>query len=209
MVTSLKSTDPDPKSDPDPEPSKTDPDPEPKTDPDPEPSIPKGKTLVDEDEYNRMRREISEADKAKRERERKEAEKAGEHDKVVEAAEEERDEEKSKREQLEAELENTRKGSTVTTVASRLNFVDPADALLHLPSDTPNDEAAIERALKKLAKEKPYLAGGQGSRTGAAGGGSDPQSKDIYSEIRKAEEDGDVATSTRLKRQKFQEQQSS
>ena len=99
-------------------------------------------------------------------------------------------------------MENNRKGSTVTTVASRLKFNDPADALLHLPSDTANEEAAIERALKKLAKEKPYLVGGQGSRTGAPGGGGEPTSTDIDAEIAQAEKDGDVAKSTRLKRQK-------
>jgi len=168
-----------------------------------EPQIPEGKTLVDEDELNRLRRKVSDADKAEKARKRKEAEEADDHGAVVKSVEDERDERDTRISELEAELENTRKGQTVTTVASRLKFNDPADALLHLPADTPNDEKAIEKALKKVAEEKKYLVGGQGSRTGAPGGGGDPAPPtDIDAQITQAEKDGDVALSTRLKREK-------
>jgi colicin import membrane protein len=192
---------PDPKPDPAPDPT---PAPDPKPDPEPTPD-PKPETVtMPKDEAERLRRKVAEADAAERKRKREEEEAAGNHAEVVKGVEGERDSEKSKREGLEAELESERKAATVATVASRLKFNDPADALLHLPADTANDEKAIEKALKKVADEKKYLVGGQGSRTAAPGGGGDPvPPTDIEDAIRKAEAEGDVTTSTRLKRQKL------
>lgn len=193
------STDPDPAK-PDPDPAKPDPDP---AKPDPAPSPPAGKKLVDESELNRLQRIASEKDEADRKRKREEDEAAGKHAEVVQTVESEREAEKTKREEVEAELEGERKAATVAAVAGRLKFNDPADALAFLPADTPNDEASIEKALKKVAEEKAYLVGGQGSRTAAPGGGGDPAPpNDIDAQIAQAEKDGDVALSTRLKRQK-------
>lgn len=169
----------------------------------PEPQIPEGKVLADEAELNRLRRKVSDTEKAEKKRKREEAEAADDHGAVVKSLEEESDEKDGRITELESELENTRKGQTVTAVAGRLKFNDPADALAFLPADTPNDEASIEKALKKVAEEKAYLVGGQGSRTGAPGGGGEPAPPtDIDAAIAKAEADKDVALSTRLKRQK-------
>lgn len=197
--------DPDPKPDPAPDP-KPDPAPDPKPDPDPAP--PAGKVQVDENELNRLKRIAAEADKAEKARKRKEEEEAGRHSEVVKTVEEERETEKKRADEKEAEIESLKRSITVKDVAARLKFNDPADALLHLPADTPNDEKSIEKALKKVAEEKKYLVGGPGSRTGAPGGGGEPPApNDIDAEIRKAEEDGDVAKSTQLKRQKYAQQQ--
>jgi len=192
--------DPDPKPDPAPDP-KPDPAPDPK--PDPDPSPPAGKTLVDENEFNRLKRIAAEKDAADKKRKREEDEAAGKHNEVVSGLESERDTEKSERERVEGEKADLERSITVRDVANRLKFNDPADALLHLPADTTNDEKAIEKALKKVADEKKYLVGGQGSRTAAPGGGNEPPTPaDIDAEIAQAEKDGDVAKSTRLKRQK-------
>lgn len=190
---------------PEPTPTPTpEPTPAPEPTPTPEPTPPTGKKLVDESELNRLQRIASEKDEADRKRKREEDEAAGKHAEVVQTVESEREAEKTKREEVEAELESERKAATVATVAGRLKFNDPADALAFLPADTPNDEASIETALKKVAEEKAYLVGGQGSRTGAPGGGNTPPAPtDIDAAIAKAEADGDVATSTRLKRQKL------
>ena len=164
---------------------------------------PVGKALVDENELNRLKRIASEKDAADKKRKREEDEAAGKHAEVVQGVEAEREAEKTAREKVEAEKAALERSVTVKDVASRLKFNDPADALLHLPADTPNDEKAIETALKKVAEEKKYLVGGQGSRTAAPGGGGEPPTPtDIDAEIAQAEKDGDVSKSTRLKRQK-------
>jgi hypothetical protein len=159
------------------------------------------------DEAQRLRRIAAEADAAERRRKQKELEDAGNHQAVVSGIEAEREAEKAAREAAEAKadarVEELERNTTATTVASRLKFNDPADALLHLPANTSNDEASIEKALKKVAEEKAYLVNGQGGRTGAPGGGGTPPAPtDIDTAIAKAEADGDVALSTRLKRQK-------
>lgn len=194
------STDPDPKPDPAPDP-KPDPAPDPK--PDPDPSPPAGKTLVDENELNRLKRIASEKDAADKKRKREEDEAAGRHAEVVQTVESERETEKSERERVEGEKADLERSATVGEVADRIGFINRQDALLNLPADTPNDEKAIEKALKKVAEEKKYLVGGQGSRTAAPGGGGEPPTPtDIDAQIAQAEKDGDVALSTRLKRQK-------
>lgn len=203
---------PDPKPDPDPAPDpKPDPAPDPKPDPDPDPKpdpTPAGKKVVDEGEYHRLQRIASEKAEADRKRKREEDEAAGRHAEVVESVEQERETEKSARETVEAEKAELELNITVRDVASRLKFIDAADARLHLPENTPNDPKEVERALKKVAEEKSYLIGGQGSRTGAPGGGGDPiEDADIDEQIREAEKAGDTAKSIRLKRIKAAQQQ--
>jgi hypothetical protein len=155
------------------------------------------------DEAERLRRRVAEADAAERKRKQKEQEDAGNHQAVVAEREAERDAEKAAREAAEAKVAEVERNQTVTTVAGRLNFADPADALAFLPADTLSDEASIEKALKKVAEEKAYLVNGQGDRTGAPGGGNTPPAPtDIDDQIREAEKAGDVGLSTRLKRQK-------
>lgn len=168
---------------------------------DSEPKIPEGKVLADQSELNRLKRIAAERDKEEKDRKRKEAEEAGRHEEVSKELEAEREAEKTRRENLERSI-------TVRDVATRLKFTDPADALHFLPDDIANDESAIERALKKVAEEKPYLIGGQGNRTGAPGGGNDPTPPaDIDDQIREAEKEGDTAKSIRLKRVKAAQNQ--
>lgn len=157
-------------------------------------------------ELNRLRRELATARKAEKDRKRKEAHEAGDHDEIVRAAEEERDEAVRERDEVRQELVTSQREATVTKVAARLKFRDAADALQNLPADLPDDAdaAAIERALKKVAKDKDYLIDGQGTRTGApAGGGDPPTPKDLDEQIREAESKGDFQKSLELKNQKL------
>jgi hypothetical protein len=200
----------DPSADPPADPPKVDPPADPPLDPplpvDPPPANdppPAGKTLVDDSELNRLKRIASEKAEADRKKKREEEEAAGRHAEVVESVEGERDTEKSEREKVEADKAELELSITVRDAAARQNFIDAADARLHLPDGIPNDPKEVERALKKLAEEKPYLIGGQGSRTGAPAGGGDPSNPpDIDEQIRKAEAAGDTSTSIRLKRVK-------
>jgi colicin import membrane protein len=203
---------PDPKPDPDPAPDPNpDPAPDPKPDPDPAPTPdppPAGQKLIDEGEFHRLQRIAAEKAEGDRKRKREEDEAAGRHAEVVESVEQERETERTAREEVEASKSELELSITVRDVATRLGFIDPADARLHLPDGTPNDPKEVERALKKVAEEKKYLTGGQGSRTGAPGGGADPsQEPDIDEQIREAETNGDTATSIRLKRAKAAKQQ--
>jgi hypothetical protein len=159
--------DPDPKPDPDPTP---DPDPKPDPTPDPETvTMPKG-------EAERLKREVAAAAKAKRDRERKEAEDAGEHDKVVKQVEQERDEKDRELAETRAEAATLRNGSAIRSVAGRLNFHDAEDAVLRTPSEiAEKGDAAIEKHLRDLAKSSPHLVGTGSPRTSASvapGGGN-------------------------------------
>lgn len=185
------------------EPAKEPPAPDPEPEPDPDTvSVPKSTV----DDYNRLKREAADRAKADREAERKRAEEEGRHADVVKALEDERDSEKKRADDAEGNLARLEKQLLVNKVAQKLKFRDPADASLHLPDDTPADEAAIERALKTVAKEKDYLIDGQGSRTGGpAGGGDPPAPKDLDDQIKAAEEKGDHREAMRLKNQKLQQ----
>jgi hypothetical protein len=196
-----------PSNDPPADPPSNDPPADPPQDPPADPP-PSGKALVDTGEYHRLKRIAAEKAEADRKRKREEDEAAGRHAEVVESVEQERETEKSAREEVEQSKAELELSITVRDVAGRLGFIDPADARLHLPEGTPNDPKEIERSLKKVAEEKKYLIGGQGSRTGAPGGGADPSKEaDIDEQIREAEKNGDTATSIRLKRVKAAQQQ--
>lgn len=66
------------------------------------------------------------------------------------ATEAERD---TARDELAAERRNRR----VEGVAKRLGFKDPEDAMAFISNEDGDDDSATERALKKLARKKPYL----------------------------------------------------
>ena len=68
---------------------------------------------------------------------------------------------------LQEQLNQIQRSQRVTTVAQRLNFHDAADADAFLTEEEAKDERSIESALKRLAKEKPYLVA-EARRTGAA-----------------------------------------
>jgi hypothetical protein len=157
------------------------------------------------DEHNRLKREAAKTAKQKRADEKKRAEEEGRFQDVVKSVEEERDSEKDRADTAEGELAKMRRQAAVQAVASRLNFRDPADALLHLPDSTDaSDEKAVERALAKVKKEKPYLIDGQGSRTSTSVNGADtPEPADLDAQIKEAEEAGDTRKSIALKNQKL------
>lgn len=196
------------KSDPEPEPAKPEPDPEPKPEPDPEPEPEPTLSAKERDDYNRLKREAAERAKKDREAERKRAEEEGRHQDVISGLEKERDTEKERADTAEGELAALRKQIVVERVARKLNFRDPADALLHLPDDTEGTEAAVEKALKTVKQEKSYLIDGQGTRSGAPAGGGEPSDPgDIDAQIKKAEGKGDHREAMRLKNRKLLEQQ--
>lgn len=125
-----------------------------------------------EDSIAEMRRKASEAEKraAAAERklaaqERSKAEEEGRWKELAEAAERERDD-------LKASLERQEREQIAVSAAARLRFRDPADAQRFLSAEDLADEASADRALKKLAKDKPYLIEPARERTGAAVGGS-------------------------------------
>lgn len=127
-----------------------------------------GTVPVNKDEFERLKRKVSESEKAERERKRKEAEDAGEHQKVVQQVEQERDEEKSKRETAEAELAKYKSDAEVRKVADSIGFHDSEDAVLRVPQEVAErGEAAIEKHLRDIAKKSPHLVGEAPKRSGA------------------------------------------
>lgn len=63
----------------------------------------------------------------------------------------------------------------VQVIAGKLGIVDPQAAASLLNWDTvsdPDDDKSVEKALKDLVKDKPYLAGTAGGSDGGAGDGS-------------------------------------
>lgn len=108
-------------------------------------------------EWDNLQRQLREStttaqklQKEKEERERQEAEAKGEHEKIAKA-------EKERADKLDAELRQERNERRVTTIATRLRFRDPTDVIGRLSDADLTDEASIERKLKAIAKEKPYL----------------------------------------------------
>lgn len=126
-------------------------------------------------EAERLRREVANAAREKRERERKAAEEAGDHQKVVQGVESERDEAIEERDQARKELATVRAEIVVSKVAGTLNFHDVEDAVLRVPAEVAErGEAAVEKHLRDLIKKSPHLVGEGSQRSGApvGGGGS-------------------------------------
>lgn len=108
-------------------------------------------------EWDNLQRQLREStttaqklQKEKEERERKDAEARGEHEKLAQ-------QERERAEKAERELAQERNERRVTTIATRLRFRDPTDVIGRLSDADLTDEASIERKLKAIAKEKPYL----------------------------------------------------
>jgi hypothetical protein len=128
-------------------------------------TLPKG-------EVERLRREVADAAKKERERKRKAAEEAGDHQKVVQGVEEERDEKDRELEDARKELAQFKAQVLVTKIASNLNFHDAEDAVLRVPAEVAEKgEAAIEKHLRDLIKKSPHLVGEGSPRSGAPVGG--------------------------------------
>jgi hypothetical protein len=125
------------------------------------------------DEHNRLKREAAEAQKAaraaqreaKRQREREQRE-SGQYDELLAEKDEEVLAAAARAEAAEWQLEQFQRTNRITGAATRLGFKDPGDAVRFLDDDDTEDEVSTERALKRLAREKPYLIDNQ-RRSGA------------------------------------------
>lgn len=116
------------------------------------------------DEHNRLKREQAEAAKAARaaqreakkarDRERKEA---GQYDEILAEKEEEVAAAAARAEAAEYQLEQTLRRQRIAAAANRVGFKDVEDAIRFLDEDDTEDDVQTERALKRLAREKPYL----------------------------------------------------
>lgn len=125
---------------------------------------------------------------------------------------------KTEAEKLQAKAEQAEKKAKAATdravkaevrsVARDLKFVDPADALRLVDlseladDDGEVDEAAVTKALKKVAKDKPYLLKGEGGASGGDFTGSPGAAASIDQQIADAEKNRDFARAIALKRQK-------
>jgi hypothetical protein len=120
------------------------------------------------------------AEREKKDAERKKAQEEGRWQELVSEAEKKADEAARERDEAKNELVTYKFERRVQDVASNLGFQDASDAYKFLPGDfeKDSDEKAIERALKKVLENKPYLrnekkASGNGSsgngKNGSAG----------------------------------------
>ncbi len=116
------------------------------------------------DEFNRLRREQADTAKAARqaqreaksarERERKEA---GQYDEILAEKDDEVSAAGARAEAAEYQLDQFQRRTRINASAQRLHFKDPQDAVMFLDEDDTEDDVSTERALKRLAREKPYL----------------------------------------------------
>ena len=106
-------------------------------------------------------------------KERDDAEKVaqGKWQEIAEERERERD-------ALKAEISKREQQSLVGGIAKRLQFADPEDAFRFLDEADMADEKLAERALKALAKDKPYLLAKGPTRTGREVTGGDDNDTD-------------------------------
>lgn len=185
--------DPDP-ADPDPAPAPgddpaaggdTDPDPDPNDDPDPDP---------DEVELDRIRNERDDArkklanaeaaaQKAKQEARKAREEAAKKHGNWEQVAKEREAEladaneraQSSEQRAITAEenLDKFQREVRITRLAAKLCFKDPGDAILQLQGkpEATGDDKSCERALRELAKQKPYFIDERRARGRAMNGG--------------------------------------
>jgi hypothetical protein len=141
------------------------------------------------DELNAARKQAAAADRARRtaetkarQLEEKAAEQSGEWKTLAET-------EKTRADAAEAGLAEATRRATRDRVAARLDFRNPGDANLAegLSDLDPDDERGIERKLKALLDERPYLRreGTTGQRAGV-GGDANGGGADMNSLIRRA-----------------------
>jgi hypothetical protein len=113
-------------------------------------------------------------------RKRKEAEDEGNFKSLAE-------QEKERADQAEARAEKVEREARVTRIASRKNFRDPADVMAHLSDEDASEDRKAERAIEKLAKEKPYLVStGNRRQRDPSGDGDDGDAGDMNRRIRRA-----------------------
>lgn len=83
-----------------------------------------------------------------------------ERERLESLSEQERAIEEARKSGYEAALAEQREvliRTQVMAAATAANFADPNDAAIYLPLDSLADEAAVKKAVAKLAEDKPYL----------------------------------------------------
>lgn len=110
-------------------------------------------------------RRVKELEKKLSERDRKDAEAEGRWQEIAE-------EERKAREALEAQVADRDRREAITQAATGLRFKNPQLAYRLLDRDDAVDQQAAEQALKRLAKQEPYLIEDPPVKTGAPVGGS-------------------------------------
>lgn len=193
----------DPIADPTPDPVVT---PDPKADPPPKPtpaddmvSIPKAEHDAQQAALASMRREVQKTQDAAKKAAEDKAREAGEHEKLANQYQAERD-------AIQAELAQERATARVRAAASRHKFRNPDDAVALLPASVDReDEAAVDTALKQLAGERKYLIDdGTPVRTGGpAGGGDPPDNATLDEQLAAAAAKGDWDKHRELNKQKL------
>jgi hypothetical protein len=120
--------------------------------------------VVSKSEFERLKRIARESETARKKAEREAARRAeqekresGNWEELLRERDERLMEIEAERETARMELDITLRNQRIGSAATRLNFRDPEDAQHFLSEDETMDDAATERALKRLAREKPYL----------------------------------------------------
>jgi hypothetical protein len=146
-------------------------------DPDPDPD--NEFVRMSRKEAEALRREVAETRRAKSkaerearaERERQQAEQ-GRWEELASDRMREVEEANARAEAAEYNLDRFQRELRVNSIATRLGFKDPADAIRFLDDDDTGDDAIAERALKKLAEQKEYLVERRRGSGGPTNGGS-------------------------------------
>ena len=137
-------------------------------------------------EADALRRQTAEARKAARKAEAeaaRAAEEKAKQDGNFKAAAEAAEKRAQEAEQRAIDLERTQR---ITQIASRLKFRDPGDVRHLLSEDVLDDDRELERALKAIKRDKPYLAEPDGRRSGGAIDESSSGSVDMNTALRRA-----------------------
>jgi hypothetical protein len=124
---------------------------------DPEAPKPEETVTMTKAEVDALRRQYAEAERARKrlEAEQKKAEEArqaeqGEWQKLAEQRSQELEQERTERARVERERR-------VATIASRMQFIDPTDAIYRVSAEDGADDAATEAALERIAQSSPHL----------------------------------------------------
>lgn len=130
-------------------------------------------------DYNRMRQIAKEHDalearrrKDEKDRKEKEQREQGRFEEMLKEKDDERATTEAERDEARLELYNHKRTLRVEKAAKLLGFKDPDDAIRFITEEDSEDDAATERALRKLAKRKPYLVDQRRSTGVPVGGGN-------------------------------------
>jgi hypothetical protein len=112
----------------------------------------------DQKELRAAKAAAAQADKRRRREAQEEQKKRGDWEKVVETAERERDDAIRERDEAQAELAEYKQRQVIDATAERRHWKSPRDAYLFLTAEERSgEERVVERALKQIETERPYL----------------------------------------------------